>query len=167
MNTTKVLAALDLEAEPMALAEEAAQLAMALGATLSLITVCPLGPNVDADIVHNPAAHPVAHRQLKEREEACAAELREIAGKLRAAGFPVEAHVAHGDVAVAILVAAKRLGAGLIAMGTRGRRGLARAALGSVAESVLRESSVPVVTIRGAQATPDDAVLIHAVDPPL
>jgi nucleotide-binding universal stress UspA family protein len=36
----------------------------------------------------------------------------------------------------------------LIVMGTHGRTGLARAALGSVAESVVRAASCPVLTVR-------------------
>ena len=40
---------------------------------------------------------------------------------------------------------ARRVGAGLIVMGTHGRRGLLRLALGSDAEAVLRSSPVPVL----------------------
>ena len=47
-----------------------------------------------------------------------------------------------------IIDAASRLDAGLIVMGTHGRRGLPRAILGSVAEKVVRLSAVPVLTIR-------------------
>jgi nucleotide-binding universal stress UspA family protein len=39
--------------------------------------------------------------------------------------------------------------ADLIVMGTHGRRGLPRAILGSVAERVIRTSSVPVLTVHG------------------
>ena len=47
--------------------------------------------------------------------------------------------------------------ADLIVMGTHGRRGLRRLALGSDAEMVLRESEVPVLLVR-ADAGDDDAV---------
>lgn len=50
-----------------------------------------------------------------------------------------------------ILQEAKQSGAGLIVMGTHGRRGLRRIALGSDAELVLRESSVPVLLVRGPE----------------
>ena len=40
----------------------------------------------------------------------------------------------------------------LILMGTHGRRGLAHALLGSVAENVIRACSVPVLTVRGQAA---------------
>jgi nucleotide-binding universal stress UspA family protein len=50
----------------------------------------------------------------------------------------------------AILEEAWRAGAELIVMGTHGRRGLTRIALGSDAELVLRESPVPVLLVRQA-----------------
>lgn len=52
----------------------------------------------------------------------------------------------------AILDEAKRSDAGLIVMGTHGRRGLTRLALGSEAELVLRSSPVPVMLVRAGEA---------------
>jgi len=52
-----------------------------------------------------------------------------------------------GDPREAILEAARDMRADLIVMGTHGRRGFARALIGSVAESVIRSSEVPVLTI--------------------
>lgn len=52
----------------------------------------------------------------------------------------------------AILEAARRLAADLIVMGTHGRGGLRRVALGSVAEHVVRHANCPVVTVRGEPA---------------
>ena len=46
---------------------------------------------------------------------------------------------------------ARRVGAGLIVMGTHGRRGLLRLALGSDAEAVLRSSPVPVLLVRASE----------------
>jgi nucleotide-binding universal stress UspA family protein len=47
-----------------------------------------------------------------------------------------------------ILGVAAETGADLIVMGTHGRRGVAHALLGSVAEKVVRLSPVPVLTVR-------------------
>jgi nucleotide-binding universal stress UspA family protein len=44
---------------------------------------------------------------------------------------------------------ASEVSAALIVIGTHGRRGLARALLGSVAENVIRTATVPVLTIHG------------------
>jgi nucleotide-binding universal stress UspA family protein len=53
-----------------------------------------------------------------------------------------------GDARAQIEAAAAELGADLIVMGTHGRRGIAHALLGSVAEYVMRTSMVPVLTVR-------------------
>ena len=55
-----------------------------------------------------------------------------------------------GRAADAIIEAAKQWPADLIVMGTHGRRGLRRLAMGSDAELVLRKSSVPVLMVREA-----------------
>ena len=62
-----------------------------------------------------------------------------------------ELFVRRGDPAKAILDLAQELNADLIVVATHGREGLAHLALGSVAETVVRESPVPVLTIRNSQ----------------
>lgn len=54
------------------------------------------------------------------------------------------------NVVEEILLEAARTKADVIMMGTRGRSGLARALLGSVAEAVLRRAPVPVVVVPAA-----------------
>ncbi len=49
----------------------------------------------------------------------------------------------------AIARMAKRIGADLVVVGTHGRTGLARVALGSVAERVVALAPCPVLTVRG------------------
>ena len=49
----------------------------------------------------------------------------------------------------AVNTVAKEVGADLVVCGTHGRKGLAHALLGSVAEKIVRTSDVPVLTIRG------------------
>jgi nucleotide-binding universal stress UspA family protein len=50
------------------------------------------------------------------------------------------------------LSAAAQVGADLVVIGTHGRRGVAHALMGSVAERVVRASPVPVLTVRGRAA---------------
>ena len=57
-----------------------------------------------------------------------------------------------GRVADVIVEEAKNAGCDLIVIGTHGRRGFRRALLGSDAESVLRESPVPVLLVRAPGA---------------
>jgi nucleotide-binding universal stress UspA family protein len=56
-------------------------------------------------------------------------------------------------VADAILAQARKQRAQLIVLGTHGRRGLARALMGSDAESVVRDARVPVLLVRGLAAS--------------
>lgn len=53
-----------------------------------------------------------------------------------------------GDARDLIVQTAKEIGADLIVMGTHGRRGVSRALLGSVTESVVRTAPCPVLTVR-------------------
>jgi len=57
-----------------------------------------------------------------------------------------------GPAADLIVAQAKQWPADLIVMGTHGRRGLRRLALGSDAEEVLRSAPVPVLLVRGEPA---------------
>jgi nucleotide-binding universal stress UspA family protein len=75
------------------------------------------------------------------------ATLAAAAERLLADGFPVEAHARGGEPGPAIVEGARAWGAGLIAMGTRGRSGLGRWLYGSVADHVLRHAAVPVLLV--------------------
>lgn len=59
----------------------------------------------------------------------------------------VEAIIEKGDVVDTIIEVAKARGIDLIAMGTHGRKGLDKILFGSVAEGVVKNSPIPVVTI--------------------
>ncbi len=69
-----------------------------------------------------------------------------------AIGFDVEA-IWHGDVAAAIVATAARAGADCIVIASHGESGLRRLVLGSVAESVVRNSRVPVLIVKPAADT--------------
>jgi nucleotide-binding universal stress UspA family protein len=64
------------------------------------------------------------------------------------AGVDYEINVKIGDPAEIVLATEKELNADLVVMATHGRHGLTRLVLGSVAEKIVRESAVPVLTIR-------------------
>lgn len=53
----------------------------------------------------------------------------------------------HKDIAPGIVAEAKTRGADVIVIGSHGRTGVAHLLMGSVAESVLRESSIPVLVV--------------------
>ena len=73
--------------------------------------------------------------------------LAESAKKLQAEGFKCETTVTLSLAADGILAAAEQSKAGLIAIGTHGRSGLSRTVIGSVANAVLRRSTLPCLLI--------------------
>ena len=75
--------------------------------------------------------------------------LEDAIEKRKGEGVEMTPLLKQADPREAVVGMAKELGADLIVMGTHGRRGLARALIGSVAEHVVRTSSVPVLTVRG------------------
>lgn len=85
--------------------------------------------------------------QLRRARRAARAYLEGFAGRQMPPALPRSFEVVEADPAAAILAAAQAPGAGLIVMGTHGRTGLTRIRLGSVTESVLRQSHIPVVTV--------------------
>ncbi len=76
-------------------------------------------------------------------------KLEKIARKQFGEKIRYEIIVEHSDdTAKSILKAARRLPCGSIVMATHGKKGMERFLLGSVAQRVVRESPVPVLTIR-------------------
>ena len=68
-------------------------------------------------------------------------------------GVAIHAVVKQGDPWRMVNETADEVGAGLIAVGTHGRRGLSRALIGSVAEKVVRTATVPVLTVHPGGVT--------------
>lgn len=63
----------------------------------------------------------------------------------------VKIHVRDGDTFLQLQKAAGELGSDMIVMGTHGRTGIAHLLIGSVAEKMVRASSIPVVTVRAPE----------------
>jgi nucleotide-binding universal stress UspA family protein len=78
--------------------------------------------------------------------------LDKLVDNWRTAGTSIDAILREGIIYEEINAVADEISASLIVIGTHGRRGLARALLGSVAENVIRTANRPVVTIRDAHA---------------
>jgi nucleotide-binding universal stress UspA family protein len=85
-------------------------------------------------------------REAEEYLEAAAERVR------KAGGGHVETAVWYGPPAPAIVEAARIGKADLIVMSTHGRSGLGRLILGSVAESVLRSATTPILLLRAPGA---------------
>lgn len=79
--------------------------------------------------------------------------LDENLAEVKAAGLEAEGCLPDtfsGSVQDLILGEARRWDAGLIVIGTHGRRGAKRWVLGSTAENILRQSPIPVLLVRAA-----------------
>jgi nucleotide-binding universal stress UspA family protein len=74
-------------------------------------------------------------------------ELAACVAKRKESGVEIVSILKQADAREAVLAVAEEVGADLVVMGTHGRRGIARALIGSVAESVVRTSPVPVMTV--------------------
>jgi nucleotide-binding universal stress UspA family protein len=88
------------------------------------------------------------------REEA-KSYLENLARRLRDRGARVRIHVGEGVPEEMILDAAADERATMIAMTTHGRTGFARWSMGSVAEKVVRASTVPVLLVRTFRRSPN------------
>lgn len=77
-----------------------------------------------------------------------AQEIRTVLDKLVGAGAAdIPIHIEHGDPVKRVLARAAESGSDLICVGSTGKGGVQRALLGSVSQSILRGSSVPVLVI--------------------
>ena len=144
----RILVAID----PEGVAEKALQHALALAhafeAQLRLVYVIdPYG--VDSARWTTPAGHEQALAEGRRKVE------QMLAAKERAA-LDAGVHVEHAvleldggkDVSARLLADAVQWRADLIVMGTHGRRGIERIALGSIAEGVVRSAAVPTLLVR-------------------
>jgi nucleotide-binding universal stress UspA family protein len=100
------------------------------------------------EVVHvfQPSPYSTTPITAQGRAEATAA-LQQIATKNARARAKVRVKLLDGNVAEALIKHAQKIGADVIVMPTYGRKGLARALLGSVTERVVRLSTCPVLTI--------------------
>ena len=126
--------------------DEAIALAQRLGSTLRLMNV------VDARLLIGEVSSLASPDDLLQHwRDAGERLVAAAAARARAKGVAAEGVVRCDPsmrVCDLIVHEAKAVGARLIVMGTHGRRGLRRVALGSDAEMVLRDSPVPVLLVR-------------------
>lgn len=102
---------------------------------------------IEAPIYFTAAQAHALRAQLRHSARAAWGFVNEFATKHLPAAVEHTVLLLEDDPVAAILTVLKDLRAGLIVMGTHGRTGMARLRLGSVSESVLRQVSVPVLTV--------------------
>jgi nucleotide-binding universal stress UspA family protein len=143
MKLQRVLIPLDGSVLAEAVLPKAVELAEGSGAKLLLLRA--------AEAHTFPGTDPTAAevKAVREAED----YLGQISDRFGALGIKdVQVSVWYGPAASAIVEAARFYKVDLIAMTTHGRSGLGRLVLGSVAESVLRGTTTPILLIRVAEA---------------
>lgn len=128
--STKILMPVDQSRRDSIALPYAARMAPALGARIALVQVVPL----TRSIIPNAMRHAKAY-------------LDAVEAGLREQGLAVETAVRRGDPATVIIALADELKADLILMTTRGRSGLGKFVLGSVADAVLANCPKPVLLL--------------------
>jgi len=142
----KILVPLDGSMLAEAALSAACDFAARDGATISLLRAAEAMPRPGGDVVEAQVT------AVREAEEYLASIVRRLADRRITR---VETHVWYGPPAAAIVEAAAVQKADLIVMSTHGRSGLGRLVLGSVAESVLRGTTAPILVVRADHAPVD------------
>ena len=141
----RILVATDFSSSSKKAADLALELARTCGAELSLVHVIPLAHGVAATLSLSDNPPEVFAFERSMRRHAAEALETEHA-RLRAGGVEVSSQLLEGPPSPTLCEASRD--ADLVVISTHGRTGLSRLALGSVAESVVRGSHAPVLTVR-------------------
>ena len=134
-------------------------LAEKFGSTLLLVrAVLPVekvAALVEPAVAGVPLDPTLVEEMIESDEHDARTYLEHVANALRQRGISVQTQRPHGVAAEAIVDAARRAHANLIALTTHGRSGLGRVIFGSVADEVLHKASAPVLLVRsGTDANP-------------
>lgn len=123
--------------------KEAAALALNGAATVYALHAVRINPLVDQGAVEGFVAGEVYESQIALARKQIEQMLTSMPPEVKR-----EIMIGIGEPGDWIIDAVNKLGADLIVMATHGRKGLKHLVLGSVAERIVRESPVPVLTVR-------------------
>ena len=142
-NLKIILVPTDFSPASASAVKAAIRLAQLFRASIELFHV-----NIDPSVVLPPPGDVVSFPGAFERVLAdTAGKLERVVGEIREAGVTCTSGSDVGRSDAAIVEQARRSGAGLIVMGSHGRRGLSHALLGSVAEKVVEHAPCPVLIV--------------------
>lgn len=146
MSYKHILIAVDDSSIAYAAAEQALKLAKDLHAKVTLMSVIAVDPFVGVDFYK---VAPAVTDYFLQAEESAQARLAELKQSFVHAGITLNTQVIRGVVpAEGIIQVANDVKADLIMMGSHGRTGLKKMMLGSVAQSVLAQSQIPVLVVK-------------------
>jgi nucleotide-binding universal stress UspA family protein len=136
MSTQKIMVAVDFGTTSLRAVESAIDLARQLGASLDIVHVSPRMP-------FRPTSDDLAPDDLEDAR----GELELLEARAQQANVEVATHLRQESIVTGILDAIQELRPRLVVVGSHGRSGFPRALLGSVAETIARRSSVPVLIV--------------------
>jgi len=143
----KILCAVDFSDHSPKVADYAITLAKCTGARLMCVYVAPSLSQYVGFHVPPSSIESFVHEIVAGADKSMEAFLKE-----QFQGLPATGEVVTGYAAEEILAAAEKGQAGLIVMGTHGRKGIDRILFGSVAEKVVKTAKCPVLTVRPGAA---------------
>jgi nucleotide-binding universal stress UspA family protein len=150
MPFQRILVPVDGSAPSLRGLDKAAELARVLQARIFLLNVTEPQP-----LTVTPEALAYSPQLIDELHQAGRDILADAAVRVQALGVDCERSQCDAlgpGVPAAIVAEAARVNADLIVMGTHGRSGLRRALLGSAAESIVREATIPVMLVHAPEA---------------
>ncbi|CAD9194609.1 hypothetical protein F994_01784 [Acinetobacter bohemicus ANC 3994] len=125
--------------------EKAVEFAKAFGSKITVVQALVLDPYIAAEYISASQTNDLIERARTSIEESLAA----AKAKFNEQGIEVETKLLEGQVIHReIIRAAEELHADLIIIGSHGRTGFKKLFLGSVAQSLLGESHIPVLIVR-------------------
>ncbi len=148
MQLNHILVTTDLSLESLRPLQEAAELARTNDARLTMLTVV---HHAEGAPTNSPYAPEMTDPDIEPRLEAAREAMRELTSDVHGLDIEVVAIPAQ-KVPAAVERYAVEHDVDLLAISTHGRSGWRRLALGSVAEAIVRHSSVPVLVFQRPKA---------------
>ncbi|MFH7764870.1 universal stress protein [Acinetobacter sp. BSP-28] len=145
MAYQNILVPVDGSETAYAAVEKAIEFAKAFGSKVTVVQVLALDPYIAAEYISANQTNDLIERARTAIVDSLAA----AKAKFHEQGLEVETKLIEGQVIHREIVnAAKETHADLIVIGSHGRTGLKKLFLGSVAQSLLSESNIPVLIVR-------------------
>lgn len=148
MKVEKILVPVDFSVCSFLLTEKVSSFSRALGAEVHFLHAMEVPAGLKPDTIIHPESSTQGMKLVDYLTQEAESYMKRYMTMSREAGVEAFFHLQEGPIIDTILQVAKSLRADLIMMGTHGRQGMTRMMLGSVAEEVIRQAEIPVMTIR-------------------
>lgn len=127
--------------------KQASDLAKAFGSKVTAICVLTLDPFIGVEFINT---RDMQDDYLKQARAGIQQILDQAKQQFAQQGIEVDTKIVEGQIIHKEIVnAVEQLHADLLVIGSHGRKGIKKMVLGSVAQSVLGEISIPVLVVRG------------------